>query len=80
MCLRKYRFYVIDKEFTEYLYEAVVLEGWSFTYACSNIRGGVDYVKTQFEHHPFIKEIHGLYLEKVKFKNKKYRFNMSLMG
>ena len=81
MSLHKiYRYYVIDKEFIDYLYDSVINEGWSFTYACSNIKGGAEYVKTQFDEHPIVREIYNVYLDKVRQKNRTYRYNISLMS
>ena len=58
----------INEEAVKYLYNAVVIEGWSVHYASRKVRGGISAIRRNFEKWPMLKEMYDLYLQKKKKK------------
>lgn len=66
-----YKFYFIDKNFVTYMYNMVIVEGWSFTYACSDFKGGLNRVRKSFKDWPELEAIYQIYLERMQKRPKR---------
>lgn len=75
------KFFIINKAFVDFVYQKVLVEEWSYTYACSEIRGGIARVRKSFKDWPELEAIYHIYMDRMKSRPKRcnagYQFDPS---
>lgn len=58
----------INEEAVKYLYNAVVNECWSVSYASRKVKGGIAAVKRNFNKWPMLEEMYSIYMARKRKK------------
>ena len=69
---RGFLFHHPTPEFVNYLYDMVVVQGWSIQYACSQFKGGLVRLRKFFPNKPEIECIYVYYMDRQRAKNKRH--------